>query len=87
MLPIRLLACNIESEDDIALDCVSEVNCAICAAICVSDCGFSGSWFCICATRSCRKSFCVKVCCDPETVSLETAPVETLAVEVICIII
>lgn len=43
VLPIKLFACNIESEDDIALDCVNEVNCAICDAMSVSDCGFNGS--------------------------------------------
>jgi hypothetical protein len=37
VLPIRLLAWSIESEADMAEDCVSEVNCAICDAISVSD--------------------------------------------------
>ena len=43
VLPIRLLAWSAESEPDIAVDCVSEVNCAICAAMSVSDCGLIGS--------------------------------------------
>jgi hypothetical protein len=72
VLPIRLLAWSAESEEDIAVDCVKDVNCAICAAMSVSDCGSIGSWFSIWATRSWRKSFCVRVCCDPpETVSGE----------------
>ena len=41
--PIKLLACIAESDVDIALVCDKDVNCAICAAICVSDCGWSGS--------------------------------------------
>ncbi len=88
VLPIKLLACNIDSEDDMSLDCWSAVNCAIWEAICVSDCGFIGSWFCICATKSCRKLFCVKVCCGPEIVSLDVVLDETLfAVEMPCILL
>ncbi len=37
------LQSHIESEEDIWLACVKEVNCAICAAMSVSDCGFIGS--------------------------------------------
>ena len=43
VLPMRLLACSMASDDDIAEDWVSEVNCAIWAAMAVSDCGFVGS--------------------------------------------
>ena len=61
VVPIRLFACICDSDEDIALVCDSEVNCAICDAISVSDCGCNGSWFSICATKSCKKSFCVNV--------------------------
>ena len=42
-VPMRLFACNIESEDDICVLAVNVENCAICDAICVSDCGLDGS--------------------------------------------
>src|SRR6202012_2028704 len=87
VLPIRLLAWSMANEPDMALDCWSEVNWAIWAAICVSDCGFSGSWFSICETSNCRKSFWFRVCCGPEIVSLEVVPVETLLVALTCIVL
>ena len=45
VLPTRLLAWSIASEEEDWVACCNELNCAICAAICVSDCGFIGSWY------------------------------------------
>src|ERR1039458_5189482 len=61
---------------DIVLVCCNEVNCAICAAICVSDCGFIGSCDVICVTSNFRKSPCDSVCDDsPDSMSVvEFAP-------------
>ena len=43
VLPTRLFAWIIASDEDDACDAVNELNCAICAAMSVSDCGFIGS--------------------------------------------
>ncbi len=62
---MRLFACIMDSDADIAVVWVNDVNCAICEAIWVSDCGLVGSWFSICATSNCKKFCWVSVCCAP----------------------
>jgi len=43
VLPTRLFAWIIASDADDCVACCNEVNCASCAAMAVSDCGFIGS--------------------------------------------
>ena len=56
VLPTRLFACIMASDEVDWVVCCNVVNCAIWAAISVSDCGFMGSWYWIWATSSLRKS-------------------------------
>ena len=43
VLPTRLFACIIASDEVDWVACCNEVNCASCAAMSVLDCGFNGS--------------------------------------------